>query len=109
VLIIKCQDDHEFKIIFVVILLALRIYVRKVEKQLDRIHYLLHETLCDFNHPGGSFHSLEVKTRDFFYGLAADRQEYCFTKVFFIYFILFFLKFFFEPQQLFFQIRVKNS
>jgi len=47
-----------------------------------------------------------------FYGLAADRQEYCFTKDFlflFFFFFLLFLKFIFEPQQLLFQIRVKNS
>jgi len=31
-----------------------------------------------------------------FYGLAADRQEYCFTKDFFIfYFFIFFLKVYF--------------
>jgi len=34
-----------------------------------------------------------------FYGLAADRQEYCFTKDFFF---VFFLKFIFEPKNLFF-------
>jgi len=49
-----------------------------------------------------------------FYGLAADRQEYCFTKdfclffFFFFFFFLLFLNFIFEPQQLFFQIRVKK-
>jgi len=43
----------------------------------------------------------------YFYGLAADRQEYCFTKDFFLFyfFILFFfsfifLKFIFEPKPL---------
>jgi len=45
-----------------------------------------------------------------YYGLAADRQEYCFTKeFFFFFFLLLFLKFIFEPQQLFFQLRIKNS
>jgi len=42
-----------------------------------------------------------------FYGLPADRQKYCFTKVFFFFFI-FFLKFVFEFKPLFFQIRIKN-
>jgi len=39
-----------------------------------------------------------------FYGLAADRQEYCFTKDFFFifFFSFFFLKFIFEPKNLFF-------
>jgi len=37
-----------------------------------------------------------------FYGLAADCQEYCFTKVFFS-------KFIFDPKQFFGQIRIKSS
>jgi len=45
-----------------------------------------------------------------FYGLAVDRQEYCFTKKNIFYFLLFyFLKFIFEPKPLFFQIRIENS
>jgi len=40
-----------------------------------------------------------------FYGLAADRQEYCFTKDFFLFYffiIIIFFKVFFEPKPLFF-------
>jgi len=44
----------------------------------------------------------------YFYGLAADRQEYCFTTYYYL-FIFLFIKFIFEPQQLFFQIRIKKS
>jgi len=40
-----------------------------------------------------------------FYGLAADRQEYRFTEDF----LIFFYKVIFEPKQIFFQIRIKNS
>jgi len=51
---------------------------------------------------------VSLVTGKIFYGLAADRQEYCFTKdIFFIF--LFFLKFIFEPKPLFFQIRIENS
>jgi len=65
----------------------------------------------------GKLHSL----RPFYYGLAADRQEYCFTfffrtgggppgvlfyKSFFFFFFKF--KFIFEPKNLFFQIRTQN-
>jgi len=41
-----------------------------------------------------------------FYGLAADGQEYCFITDIFLFL---FIKFIFEPQQLFFQIRIKKS
>jgi len=41
-----------------------------------------------------------------FYRLAADNQEYCFTKYLKMFF---FLTFTFEPRQFFLQIPIKNS
>jgi len=71
----------------------------------DQSNYKLYPLLYEFEYKLDSYirYTMYLFNWLFFYGLAADRQEYCFTKyfyfIFFYYFI--FIKFIFEPKSFF--------